>query len=107
MNLSVMLSDFTEAPILVTHSEGLYWEQKIVGCTSSLRSTSSNMKLMSCSSGTSFSHSSMTSAFCAARRSLMRYQRSDGVPSVGSRSGILASCDCHVVVFCHPLEKRV
>lgn len=46
-------------------------------------------------------------AFCAARRSLMRYQRSDGVPAVGPRSGLLASCDCHVVVFCHPLEKRV
>jgi len=48
-----------------------------------------------------------TPAFCAARRSLMRYQRSDGVPAVGPRSGLLASCDCHVVVFCHPLEKRV
>lgn len=52
-------------------------------------------------------HVGIVDAFCAARRSLMRYQRSDGVPAVGPRSGLLASCDCHVVVFCHPLEKRV
>ena len=46
MNLSVVLFGFTGVPILVTHSEGLYCEQKIVGCTSSPRSTSSNMKLI-------------------------------------------------------------